>query len=97
MLYPVAIDKGNDTTAFGVVVPDVPGCFSAGDSYEDALIQAKEALESHFELMADNGDVPPSATSIDQYRHEERFAGWTWDMVDVDIEPYTRQAKQKNN
>ncbi|MFH4276151.1 type II toxin-antitoxin system HicB family antitoxin, partial [Acinetobacter baumannii] len=27
MLYPIAIERGTDTEAFGVSVPDIPGCF----------------------------------------------------------------------
>lgn len=32
MRYPIVIEAGDDATAFGVVVPDLPGCFSAGDT-----------------------------------------------------------------
>ena len=32
MRYPIAIEPGDDTHAFGVIVPDLPGCYSAGDS-----------------------------------------------------------------
>ncbi|HAS8502035.1 TPA: type II toxin-antitoxin system HicB family antitoxin, partial [Vibrio vulnificus] len=32
MLYPIAIEVGNDIHAYGVVVPDIKGCFSAGDT-----------------------------------------------------------------
>lgn len=31
MKCPIAIEPGSDTTAWGVVVPDLPGCFSAAD------------------------------------------------------------------
>jgi hypothetical protein len=34
MRYPIAIEIGSDETAFGVVVPDLPGCFSAGDTLQ---------------------------------------------------------------
>ena len=37
MLYPIAIEKGNDNQAFGVTIPDIPGCFSAGDTMAEAL------------------------------------------------------------
>jgi hypothetical protein len=40
MPYPIAIEPGNDTTAWGVVVPDLPGCFSAGDTLEEAMLEA---------------------------------------------------------
>jgi len=32
MRYPVAIEPGTAGTAFGVAVPGLPGCFSAGDA-----------------------------------------------------------------
>jgi hypothetical protein len=35
MRYPVAIEPGHDTAAFGVVSPDLPGCFSAGDTLDE--------------------------------------------------------------
>lgn len=96
MLYPIAIEKGTETTTFGVVFPDVPGCFSAGDTFEEALIMAKEAIEAHFELLAEKGQIPPVASSIDRYHDDERFTGWVWALVDVDIEPYLGGSEKKN-
>ncbi len=37
MRYPIAIEPGTATTGFGVVVPDLPGCFSAGDTLGEAM------------------------------------------------------------
>ncbi|UWS31106.1 type II toxin-antitoxin system HicB family antitoxin [Erwinia pyrifoliae] len=42
MLYPVAIDKGD--SSFGVSVPDIPGCFSGGDNYQDAMMGKAEKI-----------------------------------------------------
>ena len=44
MRYPIAIEPGSATTAWGVAVPDLPGCFSAGDTMEEAMIQAEDAV-----------------------------------------------------
>nr|MBA3835536.1 type II toxin-antitoxin system HicB family antitoxin [Sphingomonas sp.] len=44
MRYPIAIEAGSDSTAFGVVVPDLAGCFSAGDSLDEAISNAEEAV-----------------------------------------------------
>jgi len=41
MYYPIAIEPGDDTHAFGVVVPDLPGCFSAGDTLDEAMENAR--------------------------------------------------------
>ena len=96
MLYPIAIEKGSDTTAFGVVVPDLPGCFSAGDSFEDALLNAKEAIEFHLESLAQIGELPPSATTIDSHFNKLEFTNWVWALSDINTEPYMGKASKIN-
>lgn len=96
MLYPIAIEKGNDTEAFGVVVPDLPGCFSAGDSFEEALLNAKEAIEFHLEALADLSELPPQASSIDMHYAHDDYRGWVWALCDVDVEPYMGKASKIN-
>jgi hypothetical protein len=44
MRYLVALEPGDARHAWGVTVPDLPGCFSAGDTMEEALDQAREAI-----------------------------------------------------
>ena len=44
LIFPIAIEPGDTHQAFGVVVPDIPGCHSAGDSLEEAYANAKEAI-----------------------------------------------------
>ena len=39
MKYPIAIEPGDEDHAWGVVVPDLPGCFSAADSGIDEAIE----------------------------------------------------------
>ena len=46
MKYPIAIEMGGPKKTWGVVVPDLPGCFSAADSgIDEAIENAKEAIE----------------------------------------------------
>lgn len=96
MLYPIAIEKGDDDNSFGVVVPDLQGCFSAGDSFEEALVNAKEAIELYLTALAESGEMPPLATSIDEHYHKQEFNGWVWALSEVDIEPYQGQASKIN-
>ena len=60
MKYPIAIEPGDDEHAWSVVVPDLPGCFSASDSgIDEAIENAKEAIELWIETALDAGeDVP---------------------------------------
>jgi predicted RNase H-like HicB family nuclease len=85
MHYPVAIEPGTDTEAFGVVVPDLPGCFSAGDSLEEALAQAQEAMAAWVETALDSGqDIPqPSGLEALRQQHPE-WRGWVWAVVKLD-------------
>lgn len=85
MHYPVAIENGTDTEAFGVVVPDLPGCFSAGDTLEEAFIQTEEAVTGWIETALDAGLAIPKPSSIEALRkaHPE-YEGWTWGLVKVD-------------
>lgn len=84
MLYPIAIEMGNSNQAFGVVVPDLQGCFSAGDSLEEAINNAKEAVEFYLEDLAERGKLPPPATALADWVDNEEYQGWEWAMIDVE-------------
>lgn len=56
MKYPIAIEQGDENTAWGVVVPDLPGCFSATDEgVDEAIGSAKQAIELWIETAIDDG------------------------------------------
>jgi len=96
MLYPIAIETGDNEHAYGVVFPDIPSCFSAGDTLEEALTNAKEAVEFYLEDLADRGQLPPQAGELSKWQKDEEYKGWTWAVVDVDVEPYMGGAVKKN-
>ena len=85
MYYPVAIEPGTDTEAFGVVVPDLPGCFSAGDTLEEAMAMTEQAIVAWIETAIDAGQEIPKPSSIEALRkaHKE-WKGWAWAVVKVD-------------
>lgn len=84
MHHPIAIEPGTVDTDWGVVVPDLAGCFSAGDTMEDALIQAEAAVVAWIEATLDAGQPVPKPSSIDSLRagHAE-LDGWLWALVKV--------------
>jgi predicted RNase H-like HicB family nuclease len=43
--YPVIIEQDADTQLFMVEFIDIPGSYAVGESYEEALLNAVEALE----------------------------------------------------
>jgi predicted RNase H-like HicB family nuclease len=86
MKFLIAIEPGDEQHAFGVVVPDLPGCFSAGDTLAEALANAREAIELHVStLLEDELRLPaPQAPGVHQAHPD--YLGWTWDVVDVPVE-----------
>ena len=96
MLFPIAIEPGNDTHAFGVVVPDIPGCFSAGDSFEEAVTNAREAIEFHLEGLCEDGLDIPQASNMNAHIANPEYAGWVWALVEVDITPFLGKSQKVN-
>ena len=84
MKYPIVIEPGDEHTAWGVVVPDLPGCFSAADEgVNEAIENAKEAIELWIEEALDNGEVVPKASSIDKYKDDPDYKDWIWAIVEI--------------
>lgn len=96
MKYPIAIETGNDTTAWGVVVPDLPGCFSAGDSLDEAYENAKEAIDLWINTALDNGEIIPMPKSLSDHRTNPEFEGWTWGVIEVKLEEYDDTIERIN-
>jgi predicted RNase H-like HicB family nuclease len=83
-------DNGSD---YGVTVPDLPGCFSAGATLDEALAMAREAIELHVEGLIAEGLPVPEPTSIEERRNKSDHAGGTWAVVAIN--PATLRAHSK--
>jgi len=85
MHYPVAVEPGNETTAWGVAVPDLPGCFSAADSgLDEALQNARQAIALWMEEAIAHNEAIPKPSSIAALQASGQFDGWIWAVVPVD-------------
>ena len=96
MRYPIAIESGDETHAYGVMVPDLPGCFSAGDSLDEAIANAKEAIELWLETVIEDGEPIPEAAPIAKHQADPEFTGWIWALVEVDLSKLSGKAKRVN-
>ncbi|GLQ90980.1 type II toxin-antitoxin system HicB family antitoxin [Dyella flagellata] len=95
MKFPIAIEVGSDTTAWGVVVPDLPGCFSAGDTLDEAYSNAKEAIEAWINTALDDGGAIPKTGSIEDHLHNPEYEGWMWAVINIDMGHPTPCAIQR--
>ena len=94
--FTIAIEPGTRKRAFGAVVPDLPGCFSAGDAVEDAFDNVLEAIEAHCELLAEDGKAMPRPKSMSDWQVDREYMGWTWGIVDVPMERFFGPAGKLN-
>lgn len=96
MRYPIAIELGDKDHAYGVAVPDLPGCFSAGDTLDEAITNAQEAVLLYLEDATDAGKAPPAASTLEALRKRKDWRGWTWGVVDVDLAKLSTKATRVN-
>ena len=95
MIYPVVIHKDPET-AYGVTVPDLPGCFCGGKTMEEALNNAVEAIECHVEgILLENEHLPLGKT-IEEYVTDPEYRDGTWAIVDVDISNLGGETQRVN-
>jgi predicted RNase H-like HicB family nuclease len=58
MEYTILIHKAEEG-GFWAEVPVLPGCFSQGDTIEEAIANIKDAIELHISCMReDNEEIP---------------------------------------
>lgn len=63
MQYLVLFDRSGDG-GWGAVVPDLPGCMSAGDSLDEARENVREAIELWIEASRELGNEIPRPGTI---------------------------------
>lgn len=85
MKLPIAIHKDEGST-YGVTVPDVPGCFSFGESIEEAIANTEEAVLAHLELLLGEGaPAKVQASPITALQQLPDHTGAVWALVDIDL------------
>ena len=95
MKFPVVLHKDSDSD-YGVIFPDLPGCFSAGTTIDEAIESAKEAAECHIEGMLLDHENIPLQQSIDVHQKNPEFSGAIWGIVDVDLHKLSVKYKRVN-
>ncbi len=95
MKLPVVLHKDPDSV-YGVTVPDIAGCFSAGATIGQALDNVKEALALHFEGLVADGEALPQPMDIDAHITNPDYQGGVWAVVEFDVTPYFGRSVRFN-
>lgn len=69
MRYTVLIDGSKG--AYGVVVPDLPGCTAMGATIEQALANAAAAMRDWVEVVIEAGGTVPAPRAPEAVRQDE--------------------------
>lgn len=91
MLFPVVVHKENKSS-FGVTVPDFPGCFTSGETFDEAIRSVQEAIECHL----DEGDEIPEPSSIEVLAKNPDYKCGLWVMVEIDFSAFEHRTKRIN-
>ena len=96
MRFAVVIHK-DEGSSYGVIVPDLPGCFSVGDTLDEAFANAEEAILCHVEGMFMDGELLPETRPIQQHHADDRYKdGLCWGFVDVDLASVSSKSVRLN-
>ena len=95
MRFPIVIHKDSDSD-YGVTVPDLPGCFSAGATMDEAIEQAVDAIECHLEGLLLDDEAIPVPQHIEKHQGNPDFAGGVWALATVDISKLDGKSHRVN-
>jgi len=54
-------------SGYTVMVPSLPGCVSYGDTIDEAINMAKEAIELYIKSLTSHGEAIPTEEGILEY------------------------------
>ena len=97
-IYPVCIYPG-DVSGYTVIVPDLPGCVTEGETIADALEQAIDAASGWVLDELEEGRKAPEASAAEKVKADEYKNGLvSVIMLDIDAyaEKYGSKAVRKN-
>lgn len=60
--------KPAEEGGYTVSVPDLPGCHTEGDTLEEALEMAKDAIEGYLQVLADEGRPLPEPARFERVK-----------------------------
>ena len=84
--YTVVLEKDPEDGSYTVTVPALPGCVTEGDTVEDSLEMAKEAIAGHLESLILMKQVPAMDVNEVNVQVSEETEILIY-KVDLELEP----------
>ena len=87
-VFPAKVHKEND--GFWLEFPDLPGCFTQGDSLEELMENAQEALGAFLAVKMENDEEIPKPSDIRQISESSDDLKT---YVSVDVNKYHKDTR----
>jgi predicted RNase H-like HicB family nuclease len=92
LTYPAVFYKDEESGAYAVEVPDLPGCATGGDTLADAILMAVDAASGWVLDELENGKpVPPTSALEDIVPGHGRFVS----LIALDMDAYAEKHGDK--
>ncbi|MDR3279022.1 MAG: type II toxin-antitoxin system HicB family antitoxin [Synergistaceae bacterium] len=93
LTYPAIFYKDEETGAYAVEVPDLPGCATGGDTLADAILMGIDAAAGWVLIELEEGRLAPVASAIDVVRPEP---GGFVSLLALDMDAYAEKYGDKS-
>ena len=88
MLYKIIITKDDETGNYIAEVPTLSPCITFGETVEEAMAMAQEAIEAVVESRKENGyDLPDDSLVVSAFRSPiETFVSYQTNKADLSLQ-----------
>lgn len=94
--YPVAVYKDPESD-YGTEVPDLPGCYSAGATLSQAIMETREAIYAHLEGMAKDDEIAPEPSDLSVIQESGNYANAVaFAAVEIDLNKVSTETERVN-
>ncbi len=92
LTYPAVFYKDNESGAYAVEVPDLPGCATGGDTLADAILMGIDAASGWVLTELEEGRPVPLSSTVNAIQPE---AGGFVSMLVLDMDAYAEKYGEK--
>ncbi|MCL1894158.1 MAG: type II toxin-antitoxin system HicB family antitoxin [Holophagaceae bacterium] len=92
LTYPACFYKDDNSDAYAVVVPDLPGCVSGGDTLEEAILMGIDAASGWVLDELEDGKTPPKASAMESIKPDQ---GGFVSLLLLDMTSYAEKFGKK--
>ena len=97
LIYPAVFYPCEEKEGFTVIVPDLPGCVSEGDSLADAIVMGTDAASGWvLDELEDGNEIPLASSPSDLDVEEGGIVNLLVLDMDSYAEKYSSKAVRKN-